>query len=81
MQFDCKKARTDSGPFCVMICSMSDYKTDLDRFMDQRDEERMLFEQEERRRAESYTKLRDKTLKDLALLGIKHDIPETPPED
>jgi hypothetical protein len=64
-----------------MIWSMSNYKADLNRFMDRLEDRQLFLEQEERKRAEAYAKLREKTLKDLALPGINQDIPETPPEE
>jgi hypothetical protein len=60
---------------------VSDFKTDQDRFMGRLEEQAEFLAQEHRRRAEAYAKYRDMVVKNLAVLGIKYDPPETPSED
>jgi len=52
---------------------MSDYRQDQDRLMRQLEERLQLLEQEERKRAVTWTRLRDRIIKDLKRLGIPED--------
>jgi hypothetical protein len=67
--------------FCAMIWSMSDYKTDQDRLMDQLAEQAEYLAQEQRKNDEACDEYREKIKQRLATLGIEWEGPESPPEE
>jgi hypothetical protein len=64
-----------------MIGSMSDYKTDQNRLMDQLAEQEEYIAQEQRKSEEACDKYREKIKQRLAALGVEWEGPESSAEE